>query len=219
MCQIWTHWWALVCCFCLMIIDLLYASLFYVFVVFCHAFRCPFVPRRWTGGEACCVHSLSCAAMAEQWWRNPWPLLYRQWVSHLCAAACLFMRKKIDLIFFLSFSWGNFQPQSIVKSLVPSLNTLVLFEVSPVSFHQVRRTAPAFHHCCAFVYRPLTCCVCQGVRGFHRRQVSFVSEWLVSRAIFRTSSALRRGLHPTEPTLTKRCKPDTLYLAIYLDKR
>ncbi|KAL6113146.1 ogfod1 [Pungitius sinensis] len=32
---------------------------------------------------------------------------------------------------------SNFQPQSIVKSLVPSLNTLVLFEVSPVSFHQV----------------------------------------------------------------------------------
>uniref|UniRef100_A0A3Q3SV15 Prolyl 3-hydroxylase OGFOD1 n=1 Tax=Mastacembelus armatus TaxID=205130 RepID=A0A3Q3SV15_9TELE len=32
---------------------------------------------------------------------------------------------------------SNFQPQSIVKSLVPSWNTLVLFEVSPVSFHQV----------------------------------------------------------------------------------
>uniref|UniRef100_A0A1A8PCS6 Prolyl 3-hydroxylase OGFOD1 n=2 Tax=Nothobranchius rachovii TaxID=451742 RepID=A0A1A8PCS6_9TELE len=32
---------------------------------------------------------------------------------------------------------SNFQPQSIVKSLVPSRNTLVLFEVSPVSFHQV----------------------------------------------------------------------------------
>uniref|UniRef100_A0A3B4ZWQ3 Prolyl 3-hydroxylase OGFOD1 n=1 Tax=Stegastes partitus TaxID=144197 RepID=A0A3B4ZWQ3_9TELE len=32
---------------------------------------------------------------------------------------------------------SNFQPQSIAKSLVPSWNTLVLFEVSPVSFHQV----------------------------------------------------------------------------------
>ncbi|KAM9366795.1 prolyl 3-hydroxylase OGFOD1 [Symphorus nematophorus] len=32
---------------------------------------------------------------------------------------------------------SNFQPQCIVKSLVPSLNTLALFEVSPVSFHQV----------------------------------------------------------------------------------
>ncbi|CAF99561.1 unnamed protein product, partial [Tetraodon nigroviridis] len=32
---------------------------------------------------------------------------------------------------------GHFQPQSIVKTLVPLLNTLVLFEVSPVSFHQV----------------------------------------------------------------------------------
>ncbi|CAM9447237.1 unnamed protein product [Bubo scandiacus] len=31
----------------------------------------------------------------------------------------------------------HFQPQQIVKSLVPSWNTLVFFEVSPVSFHQV----------------------------------------------------------------------------------
>ncbi|KAM9861217.1 prolyl 3-hydroxylase OGFOD1 [Aulostomus maculatus] len=32
---------------------------------------------------------------------------------------------------------SDFQPQKIVKSLVPSWNTLVFFEVSPVSFHQV----------------------------------------------------------------------------------
>ncbi|KAM9765677.1 prolyl 3-hydroxylase OGFOD1 [Menidia menidia] len=32
---------------------------------------------------------------------------------------------------------SNFQPQSKIKSLVPSWNTLILFEVSPVSFHQV----------------------------------------------------------------------------------
>ena len=32
---------------------------------------------------------------------------------------------------------GHLQPKHIVKSLVPSWNTLVLFEVSPVSFHQV----------------------------------------------------------------------------------
>uniref|UniRef100_A0A8C2SQ56 Prolyl 3-hydroxylase OGFOD1 n=1 Tax=Coturnix japonica TaxID=93934 RepID=A0A8C2SQ56_COTJA len=31
----------------------------------------------------------------------------------------------------------HFQPQQIVKSLMPSWNTLVFFEVSPVSFHQV----------------------------------------------------------------------------------
>ncbi|PKK23190.1 2-oxoglutarate and iron-dependent oxygenase domain containing 1, transcript variant X3 [Columba livia] len=31
----------------------------------------------------------------------------------------------------------HFQPQQIIKSLVPSWNTLVFFEVSPVSFHQV----------------------------------------------------------------------------------
>ncbi|CAG5855434.1 unnamed protein product [Menidia menidia] len=32
---------------------------------------------------------------------------------------------------------SHFQPQSKMKSLVPSWNTLILFEVSPVSFHQV----------------------------------------------------------------------------------
>ncbi|KPP79815.1 2-oxoglutarate and iron-dependent oxygenase domain-containing protein 1-like, partial [Scleropages formosus] len=32
---------------------------------------------------------------------------------------------------------GNNQPKDIVKSLVPSWNTLIFFEVSPVSFHQV----------------------------------------------------------------------------------
>ncbi|KAJ8281171.1 hypothetical protein GJAV_G00064330 [Gymnothorax javanicus] len=31
----------------------------------------------------------------------------------------------------------NYQPQKLVKSLVPSWNTLVFFEVSPISFHQV----------------------------------------------------------------------------------
>ncbi|XP_066860783.1 prolyl 3-hydroxylase OGFOD1 [Anser cygnoides] len=31
----------------------------------------------------------------------------------------------------------HFQPQKIIKSLMPSWNTLVFFEVSPVSFHQV----------------------------------------------------------------------------------
>ncbi|KAJ6666125.1 hypothetical protein lerEdw1_001029 [Lerista edwardsae] len=33
----------------------------------------------------------------------------------------------------------HFQPQLIIKSLVPSWNTLTFFEVSPVSFHQARR--------------------------------------------------------------------------------
>ncbi|XP_074865100.1 prolyl 3-hydroxylase OGFOD1 [Carettochelys insculpta] len=32
---------------------------------------------------------------------------------------------------------GHFQPQQVVKSLVPTWNSLVFFEVSPVSFHQV----------------------------------------------------------------------------------
>ncbi|KAL1007289.1 hypothetical protein UPYG_G00084580 [Umbra pygmaea] len=32
---------------------------------------------------------------------------------------------------------SNFEPHCVVKSLVPTWNTLVLFEVSPISFHQV----------------------------------------------------------------------------------
>uniref|UniRef100_A0A8C9VX50 2-oxoglutarate and iron-dependent oxygenase domain containing 1 n=1 Tax=Scleropages formosus TaxID=113540 RepID=A0A8C9VX50_SCLFO len=39
--------------------------------------------------------------------------------------------------FCLYFFAGNNQPKDIVKSLVPSWNTLIFFEVSPVSFHQV----------------------------------------------------------------------------------
>ncbi|NWS17726.1 OGFD1 hydroxylase, partial [Pachyramphus minor] len=35
----------------------------------------------------------------------------------------------------------HLQPQQITKSLVPSWNTLVFFEVSPVSFHQARSSA------------------------------------------------------------------------------
>lgn len=113
--------------------------------------------------------------------------------------------------FFVSFFFvkkGNFQPQSIVKSLVPSLNTLVLFEVSPVSFHQVRGTAP-FHRSCTSGCRTLrTCCVCQGLRGFGRGQVSSVAERVVSWPVHRTSSTLRGGLHPKKPPHTQRCKPD-----------
>ncbi|KAJ8335591.1 hypothetical protein SKAU_G00389330 [Synaphobranchus kaupii] len=59
--------------------------------------------------------------------------------------------RRIAFILYLVPAWGqtdggmldlystdeNFQPQQVVKSLVPSWNTLVFFEVSPVSFHQV----------------------------------------------------------------------------------
>ncbi len=61
----------------------------------------------------------------------------------VCLCVCVLLDDR-HLVCSSSLSSGNFQPQSIVKSLVPSLNTLVLFEVSPVSFHQVRITAPAF---------------------------------------------------------------------------
>lgn len=44
-----------------------------------------------------------------------------------------------ETTFVVVFSPGaeHFQPKQIVKSLIPSWNTLVFFEVSPVSFHQV----------------------------------------------------------------------------------
>lgn len=63
----------------------------------------------------------------------------RQTVSiPLCLCTSVFLHFYTSELCFSSLSSGNFQPQSIVKSLVPSWNTLVLFEVSPVSFHQVR---------------------------------------------------------------------------------
>lgn len=142
---------------------------------------------------------------------EPW-IFTLQTVSFLfrCICASDHETKRFYLVCFcfLFLKIGNFQPQSIVKSLVPSLNTLVLFEVSPVSFHQVRITAP-FHRSRTSVCRTLrTCCVCQGLRGFGRGQVSSVAERLVSWSIHRTSSTLRGGLHPKKPTYTKRCKPD-----------
>lgn len=124
----------------------------------------------------------------------------------VCVLFCAFRQHKSCIIYV--FVTGNFQPQSIVKSLVPSLNTLVLFEVSPVSFHQVRITSAAFlHHCCTKEAAVIPdCCVCPGVRDFDAGQVSSVSERLVSRAIFGASSSSHRGPHPTEPTLTQRCE-------------
>lgn len=100
---------------------------------------------------------------------------------------------------------GNLQPQSIVKSLVPSLNTLVLFEVSPVSFHQVGRCW------CLTAYEPrytlvTRVCICRGCRGFDEGQVSSVSEWLVPRPVLRASTSPRGCPHSTEPTFTERCK-------------
>lgn len=52
------------------------------------------------------------------------------------------------------------------------------------------------------------CCVCQGLRGFDRGQVSSVAQRLVPWPIHKTSSTLRGGLHPKKPTHTQRCKPD-----------
>uniref|UniRef100_A0A8C9F3F2 Prolyl 4-hydroxylase alpha subunit domain-containing protein n=1 Tax=Pavo cristatus TaxID=9049 RepID=A0A8C9F3F2_PAVCR len=43
----------------------------------------------------------------------------------------------------------HFQPQQIMKSLMPSWNTLVFFEVSPVSFHQM--------NLCQLIFATCTC--------------------------------------------------------------
>lgn len=110
----------------------------------------------------------------------------------------------IMLFFFMTS--GNLQPQSIVKSLVPSLNTLVLFEVSPVSFHQVGRCwfLTAYEPRYTLVRRA---CICLwGCRGFDEGQVSSVSEWLVPRPILRASTSPRGCPRSTEPTFTQRCK-------------
>ncbi|XP_014643890.1 PREDICTED: prolyl 3-hydroxylase OGFOD1 isoform X2 [Ceratotherium simum simum] len=59
---------------------------------------------------------------------------FRAWLSDI---------SKIDLESTIDMSCAkyefseHFQPKQIVKSLIPSWNTLVFFEVSPVSFHQV----------------------------------------------------------------------------------
>lgn len=113
------------------------------------------------------------------------------------------------MMFFFFMTSGNLQPQSIVKSLVPSLNTLVLFEVSPVSFHQVGR--------CWFLttYEPrytlaTRVCILRGRRGFDEGQVSSVSEWLVPRPILRASTSPRGCPRSTEPTFTQRCKFETM---------
>uniref|UniRef100_A0A4X1U898 2-oxoglutarate and iron dependent oxygenase domain containing 1 n=1 Tax=Sus scrofa TaxID=9823 RepID=A0A4X1U898_PIG len=59
---------------------------------------------------------------------------FRAWLSDI---------SKIDLESTIDMSCAkyefseHFQPKQIVKSLIPSWNTLVFFEVSPISFHQV----------------------------------------------------------------------------------
>lgn len=45
---------------------------------------------------------------------------------------------EVTLVVVFSPGAEHFQPKQIVKSLIPSWNTLVFFEVSPVSFHQVK---------------------------------------------------------------------------------
>lgn len=106
---------------------------------------------------------------------------------------------------------GNFQPQGVVKSLVPSSNTLVLFEVSPVSFHQVgrRRRRRFFRAFVGFLFlTPVSrVCVRRGRGGSDQGQVSPVPERLVPRAVLGAPPPPRRGPHSTEPAFTERRKP------------
>lgn len=104
------------------------------FCLFFFFHRRSFVSRRWTGGETCRFHFVSCASVAEQRRGNP-QSLHNRWCASHYVCVCLCLRFNVTRV--CSPSTGNFQPQTIVKSLVPSWNTLVLFEVSPVSFHQV----------------------------------------------------------------------------------
>lgn len=67
------------------------------------------------------------------------PLIFTQQTVSIQVCVPVWCRKTEVLRYVFFMTSGNLQPQSIVKSLVPSLNTLVLFEVSPVSFHQVGR--------------------------------------------------------------------------------
>ncbi|KAM9626130.1 prolyl 3-hydroxylase OGFOD1 isoform 2-T2 [Morphnus guianensis] len=59
---------------------------------------------------------------------------FRAWLS---AVTEIELEPTIDISCAKYEYTEHFQPQQIVKSLVPSWNTLVFFEVSPVSFHQV----------------------------------------------------------------------------------
>lgn len=66
------------------------------------------------------------------------PSIFTQPTVSLPFRACVYVCRQQKSWIMKFLSTGNFQPQNVVKSLVPSRNTLVLFEVSPVSFHQVR---------------------------------------------------------------------------------
>ncbi|NWR56668.1 OGFD1 hydroxylase, partial [Bucorvus abyssinicus] len=83
------------------------------------------------------------------------------------------------------------EPQQIVKSLVPSWNTLVFFEVSPVSFHQAR-SCLSFILCCG--YSP---CVSE-VLSEEKSRLS-VSGWFhgpsTARPARRADAALPRSPH------------------------
>lgn len=145
--------------------------------------------------------------MGEQWRGNPRSLRNRQWVSH-CLCVYL-LRLKCVCIFLWSLFLGNFQPQSIVKSLVPSWNTLVLFEVSPVSFHQVKRSTLIYNWTkkgkVGLKYRFCMISFLAGSRGFVSRQVSSFSKRLVSWIFFGATSSIQRAIPSQDASPTERC--------------
>lgn len=70
----------------------------------------------------------------------PYTRVSQQSQGHEVREKCQFLASASSYLNqnMLSSSSEHFQPQKIIKSLMPSWNTLVFFEVSPVSFHQAR---------------------------------------------------------------------------------
>lgn len=139
------------------------------------------------------------------------PLIFTQQTVSIQVCAFLMLEDWCAVLHNVLFlTSGNFQPQSIVKSLVPSMNTLVLFEVSPVSFHQVGCCYCCFpHRLWAFCTLVTRLCASSGCRGFDKGQVSPVFERLVPRPLPGAPPSPRRGPRSTEPAFTERCKFDT----------
>lgn len=79
---------------------------------------------------------------AEVHWFLTKPLLWAPSLMPRCPTSHSVMKSERNPSSYLNqgmfSSSEHFQPQQITKSLVPSWNTLVFFEVSPVSFHQAR---------------------------------------------------------------------------------
>lgn len=130
LCQIWVHRYS----------DLynfkhLWVSIWHLYFFF-KMFFCV-MTMSWRGGA-----SLSfCISCPHGRAVTGGPSIFTQQTVSIPLLECVPFETQVCLHILVFSILGHFQPQSIAKSLVPSWNTLVLFEVSPVSFHQVSRSA------------------------------------------------------------------------------